>query len=347
MYPEQLRALFAPQRWAFIEASTKSGKTVGCIAWLFEQAALLGKPGRNYWWVAPTLPVAKIAYRRMKRAIPRQLYVSNDTDCTLTLVNGAMLWFKGADRPDFLYGEDVYACVVDEASRCKHDAWTAVRTTLTATQGPARIVGNVKGRHNWAYDLARRAEAGTMTDAAYFRLTADDAVRAGIFPPEEVASAKEQMPEDAWRELYYAEASDDGSNPFGLAAITACVKPLSSLTPEAFGWDFARAQDFTVGIGLDRLYQTARWDRWQGIPWGETYARVKTVSGTAYGWGDSTGIGDAVVEGCQKLGVTMNGYHFSLQSKQQHRHCDDRSPKDHDQARCVVRPDEQRQAEPG
>src|SRR5258708_36661028 len=125
------------------------------------------------------------AYRRMWRGGPIQLYKPNDTGCTLTLVNGAVLWFKGADPPDFLYGEDVYAAVIDEASRCKSEAWVAVRTTLTATQGPARIIGNVKGKHNWFYELARRAQAQDLHDTAHSILTAADATRAALFPREE------------------------------------------------------------------------------------------------------------------------------------------------------------------
>ena len=73
LYPKQHDFLFTPARYSITEASTKSGKTVGCIAWLFEQAAIQGRGGRNYWWVAPTYPVAKIAYRRMQRAVPRSL----------------------------------------------------------------------------------------------------------------------------------------------------------------------------------------------------------------------------------------------------------------------------------
>ena len=42
MYPKQIDAIFTPARYSVIEASTKSGKTVGCIIWLFEQA-LQGK----------------------------------------------------------------------------------------------------------------------------------------------------------------------------------------------------------------------------------------------------------------------------------------------------------------
>ena len=73
LYPKQAEFLFTPARYSLTEASTKSGKTAGCIVWLFEQAAIHGRPGRHYWWVAPTYPTAKIAFRRMKRATPRTL----------------------------------------------------------------------------------------------------------------------------------------------------------------------------------------------------------------------------------------------------------------------------------
>ena len=322
LYPKQQAALFTDKRWSFVEASTKCGKTVGCMAWLFEQGAIHGKNGRNYWWVAPTLPVAKIAFRRMKRAIPHGLFTANDTDCTITLPNGATLWFKGADRPDLLYGEDVYAAVIDEATRCKEDAWTAVRTTLTATKGPARIIGNVKGKHNWAYRLTRKAEAGVLKDAVAFRLTADDAIQAGIFPSEEVQDAKGHMPEAAWKELYYAEAADDGSNPFGWDAIKACTVSLADWlaadkpTPTCWGVDFARAQDYTVGIALDSKYRVVKWDRFQK-PWGETKKDVRALVGAVPAWGDSTGVGDAVVEDLQRAGVPMIGVPFSRPMKQE------------------------------
>jgi hypothetical protein len=129
------------------------------MAWLMEQA-VLGKPGHNFWWVAPIFAQAKIPFRRMKRGLPQGVYVANEQEMTLTLANGAILAFKGADNPDSLYGEDVFAAVIDEATRCKEEAWHAIRSTLTATRGPIRIIGNVKGRKNWAYKLARKAEAG-------------------------------------------------------------------------------------------------------------------------------------------------------------------------------------------
>ena len=180
----QKAAIFSPERYAVIEATTKAGKTVGCIVWLTEQA-MAGKPGQNFWWVAPIFPQGKIAFRRLKRMLPREVYTANETELTLTLANGAVIWFKGADKPDSLYGEDVFAAVIDEASRCKEDAWHAVRSTLTATKGPIRIIGNVKGRKNWAYNMARQAEAGAE-GMSYAKITAHDAVAAGILDAAEI-----------------------------------------------------------------------------------------------------------------------------------------------------------------
>ena len=159
LYPKQQKAIFCPERYGIIEGSTKCGKTVACIAWILEQA-MQGKPGQSYWWISPVYPQAKIAFRRLKRGLPENLYSANESELTITLVNGSIISFKSAEKPDNLYGEDVYAAVLDEASRMREEAWFAIRSTLTATRGHIRIIGNVKGRRNWAYRLARRAEGG-------------------------------------------------------------------------------------------------------------------------------------------------------------------------------------------
>jgi len=119
------------------------------------------------------------------------------------------VWFKGADHADALFGEDVYAAVIDEATRVKEEAWHAVRSTLTATEGPIRIIGNVKGRRNWAYHLARKAQGGAP-NMAYAKMTCHDAVQAGFLTTEEVDDARHQLPDAVFRELYMAEPSRRG-----------------------------------------------------------------------------------------------------------------------------------------
>lgn len=316
LYPKQRDAIFSEARYAVIEASTKSGKTVGCIVWLLEKT-LEGKAGQNFWWIAPTFQVAKIAFRRMKRGLPQWFYKPNDTELFIELLNGTVIWFKGADRPDSLYGEDVYAAVIDEATRCKEEAWHAVRSTLTATNGPIRIIGNVKGKKNWAYKLARLA-AGGAKDMAYYKIRAADAVEAGIIKAEEVADAKEKLPENIFKQLYDAEPCDDEGNPFRIEAIRARIAPLSLDEPTSWGWDLAKSVDWTVGIGLDGNGRTSRFFRYQ-MPWLETIADIIAKTGRVSAMVDSTGVGDPVLEALQDHGLRNNfkGFQFTGHSKQQ------------------------------
>ncbi len=320
LYPKQLAAIFKPRdhrgrpaRYGVIEASTKSGKTVGCMVWLAEQA-MRGRPGWNYWWLAPVASQAEIAFRRLMRGLPRHLTVANRSRLTLTLANGAVIWFKTAEKPDSLYGEDVHAAVIDEASRCRVESWHALRSTLTATRGPVRIIGNVSGRRNWAYRLARRAEAGEA-GMAYARITAHDAVAAGVLDAAEIEDAKRQLPDGVFRELYLAEASDDDGNPFGLAAIRACIDEMSTAPAEAWGWDLAKRVDWTVGVALDGRARVCGFARFQ-VPWAETKQRILAAT-DAPALVDSTGVGDPVLEDLQRDGNgRFAGFTFHQTSKQ-------------------------------
>ena len=313
LYAKQREAIFCPERYAVVEASTKAGKTVGCLAWLLEQA-LRARPGQHFWWIAPVYSQTRIAYRRLRRGLEPWAFVANESELTLTLVNGAVVAFKSADHPDGLYGEDVYAAVLDEATRCKEDAWHAVRSTLTATGGPVRLIGNVKGRRNWAYRLARRAEAGEP-GWHYGRITAYDAVAAGVLEGAEIEDARRTLPEAVFNELYLTQPSDDAGNPFGLEAIRKRVAPLSPAPPTGFGVDLAKSHDWSVIVGLDAAGRTCRFERFQA-PWDETTTRVLGALGRVYGLVDATGVGDPIVERLQRAGANVEGFLFSSPSKQ-------------------------------
>lgn len=323
LYPKQQAAIFdcvdvdgRPSRYAFIEASTKAGKTSACIAWLFEQA-IKGKAGWNYWWVAPVYAQAKIAYRRMKLGLPKWLYKANEQELTITLLPlGQVIWFKTAEKPDNLYGDDVHAAVIDEASRAREEAWHAIRSTITATKGPVRAIGNVKGRKNWFYRLARQAEAGEP-GMSHAKLNAWDAVAGGVLEKGEIEDAQRLLPEHVFRELYLAEAADDEGNPFGLAHIKACTRPLSDAAPIAIGVDLAKSIDWTVVVGLDREGVCAGFERWQKTPWKETTGRILGLIGHTPSLIDSTGVGDPIVESLQRQRPSsIEGFQFTGPSKQ-------------------------------
>jgi Terminase RNaseH-like domain len=323
MYPKQLDSIFTPRdprgkvaRYSLIEAGTKTGKTIGCLTWLFEQA-FKGPPNRNYWWIAPVYNQAEIAFRRAKAGLPQELIHTNNADMIIRIreKNSAM-WFKSGEKPDNLFGEDVWAAVIDEASRMREESWHAIRSTLTATKGPIRIIGNVKGKKNWFYALARKAEGGA-DGMSYHKMIAADAIDAGILAQEEIDDARNQLPDAVFRELYLAEPSDDEGNPFGVKYIRQCVGPLSTDLVVAWGWDLAKSKDYTVGIGLDVKGRVAEFHRFQRS-WEDTLNFIRRTTGSLPALVDATGVGDPVVEMLQKeLASNFEGFKFTGPSKQQ------------------------------
>jgi hypothetical protein len=107
------------------------------------------------------------------------------------------------------------------------------------------------------------------------------------------------LPDHVFRELYLAEPSDDEGNPFGADHIRACIAPLSGKPAVAWGWDLARKQDWTVGIGLDAEGCVAIALRFQK-PWSEQVKIIKKFVGRTPALIDETGVGDPIVEAIKR-----------------------------------------------
>ena len=287
-----------------IQAGTKTGKTAGCLLWIFEKALqIVG----IYWWVSPVSPQAKMAMRRLLQQVqPAEIITSvNKTEGTITLINGSVIWFKNAQNPDFLFGEDVSGLVIDEATRVKEASWEALRSTLTATGGHARIVANVKGKRNWVhqlYEMALRAlaaeENGVAAAIAHLDLNTRTKVEKGEIQFEDVAvngaeryystmrittwqaaehyeitgvhiseiyQAKASLKDHVFRELYEAIPTDDGTNPFGYTHLEkAQVQKIAEGPAIFFGVDWARKVDETAIIGLNEEGDVAYIDSFPG-----------------------------------------------------------------------------------
>ena len=310
----QKAILDSEARYTITAASTKTGKTASHIIWLFEQSLSL-KENQSVWWVAPVYQQAEIAFRRMKAQVTeKNFFVSNESKLTLITPVGSRIEFKSAEKPDNLYGDDVYSAVFDEASRAREDSWFALRSTLTATQGRCKLIGNVKGKKNWFYKLGERAKSGDP-NMEYFKITAYDAADEGIIEREEIEQAKRDLPEYVFRELYLAEPADDNSNPFGHENIDACIQQ-STGTPTAYGIDLAKYTDWTVIIGLNEKGEVVHFDRFQA-DWSQTLQKITATIGNTPAFVDSTGVGDPIVEQLQRQHPRIKGFKFTSQSKQQ------------------------------
>jgi len=252
----------------------------------------------------------------------KDFFKANETNLVITLINGAKIEFKTGEKPDNLYGDDVYAAVFDEFTRARETAWHALRSTLTATAGKCKFIGNAKDKKNWGNKLAMRAKAGQDPDYVYFKITAYDAAAAGMKTKDgrpfldEVEAAKRDLPESVFNELYLAEASEDGSNPFGLKFIAAICQPALSTQPSvAYGIDLARKVDYVSIIGLDKLGTMSHYHNFTKVGWQQTIDTIKYLPNLPMAM-DSTGVGDVVLSQVEQVQHQVEGYIFNQASKQ-------------------------------
>ena len=265
--------------------------------------------------MAPVYQQAEIAFSRMRTQSPQGFFKVNESKLRLTCPTGGIVEFKSADKPDNLYGDDVYWAVFDEFTRAKEDAWIALRTTLTATRGKCKFIGNVRGKKNWGYRLGVKARSGDP-EYEYFKITAQDAVEAGILSAQEIIQAQKDLPEHAFKQLYLAEALEDGANPFGIDHINRQITELSQEPPVCFGIDLAKSVDWTVVEGLDNDGRPCVFERWQS-DWSQTRDRIAQIVGSYPGFIDSTGVGDPIAEDLMRHCPALERFHFTSKSKQQ------------------------------
>ena len=322
LYEKQWDAINDPARIVCIESTTKSGKTTSAIVWQIKQL-LEGPPDAEHWWVAPVYEQAMMAYRVAWSLLRGQPGFKQALADKAIIGPGNRRWsFRSADKPDNLYGSAVLSAVLDEASRMKDDAVDAVYSTTTATRGLLRLCGNVRGRANRHYQWSRKGEAGEE-GFGYHRLTADDAVEAGLFSAADLEQARRSLPVAVFRELYYCEPADDGGNPFGIDAIRACAElnggRATGAPVRVWGLDIARKRDWAVLIGLDANRHVAQFHRWHGLSYSALVAEVQRIVGAgskACLFYDATGVGDAVGEQLTLARLWCEPYIFSNASKQ-------------------------------
>src|SRR3990172_6712761 len=315
LYGYQRSIIDSKARFTVTEAATKTGKTSSHIIWLFEEALRL-KENQSCWWVAPVYTQAEIAFNRMRQQITeRNFFKVNETKLRLTTPTGSHIHFKTAEKPDNLFGDDVFAAVFDEFTRAREDAWFALRSTLTKTNGKCKFIGNVKGKKNWGWRLAQKAKANEP-NFEYFKITAYDAVKEGLITADEVQQAKRDLPENVFNELYMAEPSEDGANPFGMEYIKRQLRGMSDAFPVIYGVDLAKSTDFTVILGLDSNGYVCRLERFQ-MDWEQTKLKIYDVTMGVPVIVDSTGVGDPIVESLQKMRSGVEGFKFTSTSKQQ------------------------------
>jgi predicted phage terminase large subunit-like protein len=211
LLPWQQTVFAASTRFKVIAAGRRCGKSrLAATALIIE--ALKCPPGSAVLYVSPTMGQSRQIIWDLLLDLGREVITSSHVNnLDITMINGARIYVRGADRPDTLRGVSLTFAVLDEVADIKPEAWEQViRASLSDKKGRAMFIGTPKGR-NWFYDLFKLGQAEDDDDWKSWHFTTKDNP---LIDPTEIESAKKTLSSFAFKQEYLASFDNAGSNIF-------------------------------------------------------------------------------------------------------------------------------------
>lgn len=166
----------------------------------------------HVFYVAPTQGQARdIMWQALLELAHPLIKASNVNNLQVTLINGATISLKGADRPETMRGVSLKFLVLDEYADIKPEVWEQIlRPALADQKGSALFIGTPMGRNHF-YDLYRYAQLSDDDDYKAWHLTSYDNP---TLDPKEIDAAKKSMSSYAFRQEFMASFEALGSEMF-------------------------------------------------------------------------------------------------------------------------------------
>jgi Terminase large subunit, T4likevirus-type, N-terminal len=207
--PGQREVSDSGARFRVVIAGRRWGKTHLAIR---ELAKKCREPNKRAFYVAPTYRQAKqivwdtLKWRLQDLGWARKV---NESDLTITLINGSSISLRGADNPDSLRGVGLDFVVMDEFAMIDEKAWVEVlRPTLSDKRGSAMFISTPMGQGNWAYDLYQRGHDPVEHSWESFQYTTLDG---GNVSEDEIEQARRDLDERTFRQEYMATFETAGN----------------------------------------------------------------------------------------------------------------------------------------
>jgi len=187
-------------RFRVVVAGRRFGKTYLAIN---ELAKFARFPNKKCLYIATTFRQAKsVIWEDLKDLLYRKNWVkkTNESDLTLTLVNGSTITLRSSENRDALRGTKYDFISLDEFADMHPDTWFSVlRPTLSDTNGHAMFIGTPKGRNHF-YDLWLQGNATEEWSSWQFTT-----IEGGQVEQKEIEAAKRDMDERRFNQEYNAQ----------------------------------------------------------------------------------------------------------------------------------------------
>jgi hypothetical protein len=222
LLPWQQEVFKDQTRFKVVAAGRRCGKSrMAAVTLLIE--GLKCPQGSAVLYVSPTMGQSRQIIWDLLLDLGREVIQSSHVNnLDITLINGARIYVRGADRPDTLRGVSLTYAVLDEVADIKPEAWEQViRASLSDKRGRALFIGTPKGR-NWFYDTFKLGESEDDPDWKSWHFTTADNP---LIDSKEIESAKKTLSTFAFKQEYMASFTNAGSDIFKEEWIKYGVEP--------------------------------------------------------------------------------------------------------------------------
>lgn len=210
LLPWQQEVFNDDTRFKIVAAGRRTGKS-RLAAWMLILYALQTKKGQVFY-VAPTQGQARdIMWQTLLELGHEVIKSAHINNLQLTLINGAIISLKGADRPETMRGVSLRFLVMDEYADMKPEVWEQIlRPALADQKGDAMFIGTPMGRNHF-YDLYMYGELGEDESYKSWHFTSYDNP---LIDPAEIDMAKKSMSSFAFKQEFMASFEAQGSEIF-------------------------------------------------------------------------------------------------------------------------------------
>ena len=186
------------QRWACLVAHRRAGKTVSAINDTIRAAITSAEHNPLFGYVAPFRSQAKaVAWGYLKQYAQPITASTNESELSVTLINGAKIALYGADNADAMRGLGFSGVYMDEYGDFRPSVWgNVIRPALSDHQGWAVFAGTPKGKNQF-WQIAEMAERSP--DWFMLRLPASTS---GLLPASELSAVRAQLTQDQYDQEY-------------------------------------------------------------------------------------------------------------------------------------------------
>jgi hypothetical protein len=295
--------------------------------WILEQA--IKTNDAHFSWVGYTFKIAEIGFDLcfdfLTTAGIGSYCKFNRSKLIITLPNKSIIRFFGAENPDSIFGYENFAAVMDEASRCKEESYNALMSTCFATNAPIKFIGNPTIKNNWFYKKWKKVydmPNHTDGDETSYKLTALDAIDAGIMTQSVFDFAKKTFSKAIFKRDFMAEVPDSETSVFKADKVYENIledAPDNSLNKVYYvgvdlGFTEGEKSDWTVVTGLDKNGQLRFFKRFKASGQ-DLIDKLKAYIGNRVSYIDKTGGGITIYELLKSDCPNLEPYTFNNASK--------------------------------